>query len=109
MIRSIQVFRPVVGAFLLGALVKGLLIAVAEQSASARLIGWLLVDPAVPLIATPLTAAFFGQRAIVPGPQESFVFNLLLAIGFGLECAVLALIGSLFVAVRRRELSLLGR
>ena len=109
MIRAIQVFRPVVAAFLLGALAKGVLIAVAEKSANARLIGWLLVDPAVPLIASPLTATFFDQGAIVPGPQQSLVFNLFLAIGFGLECALAALIATLFVAIRRRELSLLGR
>ena len=99
----IQLIRPVIAAFLLGALFKGALIAVAEVSANARLIGWLLVDPAVPLIAMPLTATLFDQRRFVPGRGESLAFDVVLAAGFGLECALVALVGALFVAVRNRQ------
>jgi hypothetical protein len=95
--------RPVVAAFLLGTLLKGTLIAVAEASGNPRLIGWLLVDPAVPLVASPLTATFFGQQRTVPSRPESLVFDVFVAAGFGLECALAALIGTLFVFVRRRQ------
>ena len=105
MIRVIRVisFPPVIAAFLLGALVKGALIAVAETSANARLIGWLLVDPAVPVIATPLTAALFDPRRLVSGRQESLAFDVFLAAGFGLECALVALVGTVAVSLWRRR------
>lgn len=60
-------------------------------------------DPAVFWFAENAKGLFFDQRRFAPTPAEMVTFELLLILGFGIECLVVGLLVSWFLRRPRRQ------
>lgn len=89
--------------FLVGGLVmKGLLLAVWKRFNSLALLNLLTTyDPGAFWFAEKTTALLFDQRRIYPTYQEAIAFELLLVVGFGLECLLVGMVVTWFLRRRR--------
>lgn len=76
-----------------GLLVKALLVILWRVSKGPEFTALLTTyDPGAFTFAEKGAALFFDQRRIAPTPGESALFEVLLVIGFGLECMLVGLI-----------------
>lgn len=83
-----------------GMVLKGLLVVAWRLSKAPALLGLLTTyDPVGFWFAERTTALLFDQRRIAPTSMEALTFELLLILGFGLECLIVGLI--IFWIVRR--------
>jgi len=91
---------PVV--FLIGGMMlKGLLVLLASFIRSDALVVLLTTyDPLALAFANWGSSLFFDPRRIAPGPGKARIFEMLLVIGFGIECL---LVGFVFRWFRRRR------
>lgn len=94
-----QFFRRPPALFLiLGLTVKGLLILIWRFNPAPELFELLIsYDPAAFAFAEKGVALLFDPRRIAPTPAESLVFEILLALGFGLECMLIAFLCQMLV------------
>jgi hypothetical protein len=90
--------------FLVGGLgLKGLLVLLWRLFKLPGLLGLLTTyDPAAFWFAENAKGLFFDQRRFAPTPAESVTFELLLILGFGIECLVVGFIISWFLRKPRR-------
>ena len=81
-------------AFMIGGLVlKALLVLLWKFFRVPELMGLLTTyDPGAFAFAEKGAGLFFDQRRIAPAPGESALFEVLLVIGFGIECLLVGLL-----------------
>lgn len=80
-------------AFWIGTAVKAILIGFFRIVPSPELLRLLTdFDPGAFAFANWGSSLFFDPRRIAPGPGEALIFEILLAIGFGVECLMIGLL-----------------
>lgn len=90
-----------------GLLVKALLVILWRVTRGPELMALLTTyDPGAFTFAEKGAALFFDQRRIAPTPGESALFEVLLVIGFGIECFLVGLLVRWFL---QRDQSQRGR
>lgn len=76
-----------------GLVLKGLLVLTWRLFRIPELLGLLTTyDPGAFWLAEKTTALIFDQRRIAPSSAETIAFELLLIVGFGIECLLLGLL-----------------
>jgi hypothetical protein len=80
--------------FLVGGMaLKGLLVIAWRLSKAPALLALLTTyDPAGFWFAEKTRALLFDQRRIAPTPAEAVTFEVLLIVGFGIECLIVGLV-----------------
>jgi len=87
-----------------GLAIKGLLV-LAWRFSQAPELSKLLTsyDPGALVFAEKGVALLFDPRRIAPTPGESLAFELLLVLGFGLECMIVGFLCQILLRFRRVE------
>lgn len=93
--------KRLLAVFLIGGMVvKGLLVIAWRLSKAPALLAVLTTyDPAGFWFAEKTTALLFDQRRIAPTPAETVTFEMLLIVGFSIECLLVGL--AIFWILRR--------
>lgn len=87
-----------------GLAIKGLLVLAWRFSQAPELSNLLTsYDPGAFAFAEKGVALLFDPRRIAPTPGESLAFELLLVLGFGLECMIVGFLCQMFLRSRRAQ------
>lgn len=85
-----------------GLCVKGLLVLALRFSHAPELLNLLTTyDPCAFAFAENTVSLLFDPRRIAPTPSEAVAFDLLLILGFGLECMLVGFLVQIFLHYRR--------
>lgn len=90
--------------FVAGLAVKGLLVLAWKFSKAPELSNLLTTyDPGAFALAEKGVGLLFDTRRLAPTPGEALAFDLLLVLGFGLECMVVGFFWELFMRPKRAD------